>query len=151
MTELVVNVVYNKLGHIVGVNFDDVTGLAHSGEYDESLAHYGVPGMRWGKRKSGGSSSRPAKKKFSEMTRDEKTAWGQKNGNRMRLAVVGGAVALHYGPKVINLAMDALGSAALATAAARGAKMAAPVIKAISDQPLSAMAAGADGVWRFAP
>jgi hypothetical protein len=119
-------------------------------EFTTSLAHYGKAGMKWGKRKSGQSTDKTPKKKISEMTAAEKTAHGRKVGNNIRLGLVGGVVALKYGPKVINFAMDALGSAAVATAAARGAKAAAPILKAISDQPISAMAAGADGVWRFA-
>jgi hypothetical protein len=120
-------------------------------EFTESLAHYGVPGMRWGKSKGGRSSNKPPKKKLKDMTPAEKTAYGRKMGNRARLGVAGGIVALHYGPKVLNLAMDAMGSVAVRQATARGARMAAPILKEISNQPLSAMAQGLDGVWRFAP
>lgn len=42
------------------------TGLRAGVSDEDVLAHYGVPGMKWGVRKNGGASRRPAKEGPSE-------------------------------------------------------------------------------------
>lgn len=49
-----------------------------------------------------------------------------------------------------DFAKRALTSVALKVAAARGAKAAVPILKAIGNKPVAAMAQGLDGVWRLA-
>jgi hypothetical protein len=48
MTDMLLKVDYDLLGHITFVQFEDLT-IAHSA--DEFLAHFGVKGMKWGVRK----------------------------------------------------------------------------------------------------
>lgn len=113
--------------------------LAHYGIEAEktSLAHYGVPGMKWGKRKG-----RVKKAPLSPEASYRRT-------RRIQGAIAGGALLAIYGPHVADLSVRALGSAALAAKAARGARAAATVLNAVGASPTASLAKGADGVWRL--
>lgn len=64
--------------------------------------------------------------------------------------VVWAGAAAYVGYAYKDFLMRAAGSAALKVAARRGAKAAAPVLKAIGNKPIVLMAQGLDGIWRLA-
>lgn len=167
--------------------------LAHAIANDE-LAHYGVPGMKWGHRKSKPPASgikshdidKLAKTDAKERAKlylesyDNPYAKGLVNrriasrsekdpeyakafayhkplaekSERVKGNIIAGAIvvgsAAYIGSYHKDFLMRLAGSAALKVAARRGAKAAAPVLKAIGNKPITLMAQGLDGVWRLA-
>ena len=58
--EFPMNVVYDELGHIIDMSFDEP--LEHSDiDMDDFLEHYGVKGMKWGVRKDRSGAHHPTK------------------------------------------------------------------------------------------
>jgi hypothetical protein len=140
-------------GKISKIQFtNEAEPVKHFHDADDFLAHYGIKGMKWGKRKAFKMPVEGGKDKAHKKggTPEEEIAKAKRKkaiqtGTHGALAV--GGLAVLYGKPLANLALDAAGSAAVRRAAARGAKASAPVMKEIGNQLVVTLSKKSNGSW----
>ncbi len=113
---------------------------------EEVLAHYGVPGMKWGRRKADDSSGSSSKKSKADMTPEERDAHDQKVKRNVAIGATAAITALQVGSYFVSRHMTNKLIADLdAEAASAGVDK---TLKAVGNLSTFVLHPGADGVFR---